>query len=253
MQHWRCNRRNVRFRPIADIAPRSVADHAALMDFMKWLNSLDELLYEVMSWLLFFPVTFWRALRFPIASMKEIERQASLPENQQYSRLISPPLFLTLGLLLAHGIGVALGQTDTLVAKRSGLAGLINDDTSALILRVIVFASFALFLAARMVRCSGRELDRQTLRLPFYEQCYPTTVFAVSLTIGTCLASVPKGNVSHVGAALIVLSFANFFGVEVYWFARSLGIGLLRGLAHVLVALAQGSVFLIIVGSLMFG
>jgi len=23
------------------------------MDFMKWLNSLDELLYEVMSWVVF--------------------------------------------------------------------------------------------------------------------------------------------------------------------------------------------------------
>lgn len=33
------------------------------MDFMKWLNSLDELLYEVMSWLVFFPLTLWRALR----------------------------------------------------------------------------------------------------------------------------------------------------------------------------------------------
>lgn len=219
---------------------------------MKWLNSLDELLYEVMSWLLFFPVTFWRAVRSPIGSMKEIERQASLPDDQQYSRLISPPLFLTLGLLVAHGIGVALGQTDALVAKRSGLAGLVNDDTSALILRVIVFASFALFLAARMVRCFGRELDRQTLRLPFYEQCYPTTVFAVSVTIGTCLASVPNTTVSHAGSALVALSIANFFGVEVYWFARSLGIGLLRGLAHVLLALAQGSVFLVLVGSLMF-
>jgi len=25
------------------------------MDFMKWLNSLDELLYEVISWLVFYP------------------------------------------------------------------------------------------------------------------------------------------------------------------------------------------------------
>lgn len=220
---------------------------------MKWLNSLDELLYEVMSWLLFFPITFWRATFYPIESMKEIERQASLAEDEQYSRLISPPLFLTLGLLIAHGIGVALGQTDALVAKRSGLAGLVNDDTSALILRVIVFASFALFLAARMVHCAGQSLDRQTLRLPFYEQCYPTTVFAVALTIGTCLSSVPDEKASIAGAILIALSVTNFFVVEVYWFARSQSLRLVPAIGNVLAALLLGSLFLSAIGSLMFG
>ena len=45
------------------------------MDFMKWLNSLDELLYEVMSWLLFFPLTLWRAIFRPFEIMGEVERQ----------------------------------------------------------------------------------------------------------------------------------------------------------------------------------
>ena len=44
------------------------------MDFMKWLNSLDELLYEVMSWVVFFPLTLWQALFRPIRTMEEIER-----------------------------------------------------------------------------------------------------------------------------------------------------------------------------------
>ena len=29
------------------------------MDLMKWLSSLDEFLYEVMSWLPFFPLTLY--------------------------------------------------------------------------------------------------------------------------------------------------------------------------------------------------
>ena len=36
------------------------------MDFMRILRSLEEFLYEVMTWLVFYPRTMWRALRHPI-------------------------------------------------------------------------------------------------------------------------------------------------------------------------------------------
>ena len=64
------------------------------MDFMKWLNSLDELLYEVMSWLLFFPVTLWRASVQPLRTMGYVEQQVSVPAEEQYAAVLSPPLFL---------------------------------------------------------------------------------------------------------------------------------------------------------------
>ena len=32
------------------------------MDFMKLLKSLEELLYEVVSWLVFYPLTLWHSL-----------------------------------------------------------------------------------------------------------------------------------------------------------------------------------------------
>lgn len=61
------------------------------MDFMKWLNSLDELLYEVMSWLVFYPLTLWRTLLQPIGMMKYADRQLDLPEAEQYTDALSPP------------------------------------------------------------------------------------------------------------------------------------------------------------------
>jgi hypothetical protein len=36
------------------------------MEFLKFIRSLEELLYEVMTWLLFYPRTLWRVLRHPI-------------------------------------------------------------------------------------------------------------------------------------------------------------------------------------------
>lgn len=58
---------------------------------MKWLNSLDELLYEVMSWLVFYPLTLWRTLLQPIGMMKYADRQLDLPEAEQYTDALSPP------------------------------------------------------------------------------------------------------------------------------------------------------------------
>ena len=35
------------------------------MDFLKIIRSLEELLYEVMTWLVFYPRTMWRIVARP--------------------------------------------------------------------------------------------------------------------------------------------------------------------------------------------
>ena len=37
------------------------------MDFMRILQSLEEFLYEVMSWLVFYPRALWRTIGHPVA------------------------------------------------------------------------------------------------------------------------------------------------------------------------------------------
>lgn len=217
---------------------------------MKWLNSLDELLYEVMSWLLFFPLTLWRAVITPLKVMGLIEREVALPEDQQYATILSPPLFLALALLLAHTVATALGQTDAIIASHHGLAGLVDDNASALVLRMVVFAAFPLFLAARLVRGRGIALDRSSLRRPFYEQCFPAAVFALGVSIGTSLAIVANSTTHAVGQSLIVLSIVNFWVVETRWFARARVGGYARAAGSVLLGMLEGALFLLVVGFL---
>lgn len=220
------------------------------MDFMKWLNSLDELLYEVMSWLLFFPLTLWRAIVQPIRVMREIAAQSALPEDKQYASVLSPPLFLTLALLLAHTVSTALGQTDDIVANQHGLAALVNDNASALILRVIVFAAFPLFLAARLVRRQRAPLNRESLRQPFYEQCYPTAVFALGLSAGTSLGTDSHMVTRTIGHGLALFGTIHYVAVETRWFAEILGSRYWRAAGNVLVGLVEGALFLILVAFL---
>ena len=123
------------------------------MSFMAWLSSLDELLYELMSWILFLPITLWRTLRNPIAMMDYADAQLALPDEKlQYQGTLSPPLFLVLCLLVSHALSLALGESDAIVTSKHGLSGLVSDDTSALLLRIVLFGAFALFMAARLVR-----------------------------------------------------------------------------------------------------
>lgn len=218
------------------------------MDFMKWLNSLDELLFEVMSWLIFFPLTLWRALAQPMSMMAYADEQLALPDEEQYSAAVSPPLFLALSLLLAHGVAAALGQTDEIIASQHGLAALVDDQTSALVLRLVLFAIFPLLMSLQLLRRRGVPIGRGTLRLPFYGQCYPAAVFALTLSLGTTITSLTVRAADVAGISLVVLSHLYFFGVEMRWFMMQLSIGPARAASVTLLALVQGYAVFLLVG-----
>lgn len=221
------------------------------MDFMKWLSSLDEFLYEIVSWLVFFPLTLWRALRRPFTMMDYAELQLGLPPEDRFLDAVSPPLFLTLAMLASHGVGVALGQADEIVANKHGLAALVSDDKAALILRVVVFAAFPLMMAARLVRRRGERFSRETLKGPFYAQCYPTAVFALSLSLGTTLAQVQQPAFEIAGALLVVAAFVYYLATQTRWFAARLGANRFQAFIAAMLGLLEGFGLLYVVGFLL--
>lgn len=223
------------------------------MDFMKWLNSLDELLYEVMSWLVFFPVTLWRTLVRPIGMMDYADRQLAVADGEQYADALSPPLFLALALAVAHLGATALGQNDAIVASHRGLAAMIDDDASALVFRLLMFALFPLMMAVRFVRVRGLALDRQTLRLPFYAQCYPASIFALGLSFGTILAGLKQPGLHWTGFLLTVLAVVYYLAVQTRWFAAKCRRGALRAFGSALRAFVEAFGLLILAGLLIIG
>ena len=63
------------------------------MDFMKIIESLDEALYTVMGWLVFYPMTLWRALVHPLAMMAYADREVSdAPDESPATSDDSSPL-----------------------------------------------------------------------------------------------------------------------------------------------------------------
>ena len=115
------------------------------MDFLKILKSIEELLYEVCTWLLFFPRTLWRVIRRPqeMAKYAEVELFDSL--EGQYDDALSPPLFLMLAVLLAHAVELAMHMQQTPGNELSRT--LLGTEQSLLRYRSIAFAIWPLIAA----------------------------------------------------------------------------------------------------------
>ena len=221
------------------------------MNFMAWLSSLDELLYEVMSWILFLPITLWRTLRDPLGMMDYADAELARPdEKHQYQDALSPPLFLVLSLLLGHGLSLALGETDAIIASKHGMAALVSDETSALLLRVILFGAFPLFMAARLVRKQGARLTRAALKPAFYAHCYPAGLLALVMAAGGAMLALPRPAWQLLGLALVVLALLAYGIVSAIWFARRLHQPVWRGFVHASFCMIEALALVVVIGLL---
>ena len=194
------------------------------MDFLRLIRSLEELLYEVMAWLVFYPRTMWRILAHPAATTRYSEDEQADEVAEQYTDTLSPPLLLLLTILIAHGfelgMGAKLPEGKTAVGK-----ALFGSEQSLLMLRALLFSVLPLVAATTLLARRKIALDRKTLRGPFFSQCYLAAPFALALSVGLVLARVPTGAPRLVGAALALAGVAWYLGAETLWFRRQLDTG----------------------------
>lgn len=213
------------------------------MNFVQWLNSLDKLLYELMSWLVFFPVTLWRIVRAPLTTMSYAEDQLKLPPDRQFRGTVNPPITLVLTLVLSQAIDLSLHDVNPIVASKQGLAGLVNDNTTLLSLRLVLFGIFPLALATHKVRRSGVPLDRDSLQAPFYAQCFAIAPFALAISIGLTLAVQPNLVLRGVGVAAMCLAALYYGIVETRWFHRELKQSYLHAFLDTMICTVESLLF----------
>jgi hypothetical protein len=216
------------------------------MDFLKWIKSLDDLLFELMSWLVFWPLTLVRTLFGPLTMMRYADAQLSLPEEEQYSEALSPPVFLVATLLVSHLVSIALGQPDEIVASRRGLGAMVADDTTALAVRLALFSAFPLIFSVILLVVRQRKIDRVSLRLPFYAQCYPAAVFAAVLAVAgeiILLGIGPPGT----GGIVIIAAMLWLTVVEARWMRAVQGLGWISASALALCGLVLAGTLVVTV------
>lgn len=195
------------------------------MDLYKLLKSLEEFLYEIIVLLVFYPRTMWLSLRYPQRMMDYADTELGDVQSGQYIDTVSLPLFLMITLGLTYLFGLMLHTP----ALEEEVPSLISDPERMLIFRVFAFSMLPLFLSLRLMRNLAIKLDRDTLRAPFYSQCFVTAPFAMGIGFGLTLTTFAGSDGVIVGIFLMVLSTYWYVRQQAHWFAAKRGTGLVRG------------------------
>lgn len=220
------------------------------MSFLSLLKSLDELLFEVISWLIFWPLTLWRIVRHPRQMMRYAGAELHDAPDQQYQDTLRPPLFLLITILIGHAIELALIGESAIVMDKVGLAGLIDDDTNLVLLRLALFGSLPLILATRLLRRQHTPITRDALKPHFYSQCYAVAPFALVLGLAFDASQLhwwwaPIAYLTLLAAALL------WYGLlQLDWFRHHLRVGRGRALWDASVAMVECVAMIVIVGAL---
>lgn len=204
------------------------------MDFMKIIKSLEQLLYELMVWLVFYPRTLWLAATRPLRLMEYADEELGDEDEDRYSDTLSPPIFLAISLGLVHLFELA-------TALNIQTEGMLADDKNLIAFRIVAFAIFPLVLSLVWLRARRIPLDRKTLRPPFYAQCFVVVPFALGVDASVLFLIAGVGG--YAMAALFALSLGWYLSVQTIWFRRTLESGwakaLLLAFLSVLIAMVM--------------
>jgi len=195
------------------------------MDFMKLLKSIEELLYELITWFVFYPLTFWRILTRPMAMLAYAQKELTEKDEEQFDDAVSPPILLLLTLVLLHVLEGALSP-----GTASALPGLLQDDRNLLVFRALAFSLFPLLYATIRLRVSGARLTRTTLKPDFYSQSYATVPFVLAMSLGMLLLAhseaLPGGWLW--GGTLMLAGTGWYLAVETTWLSQTSQVSGLR-------------------------
>lgn len=194
------------------------------MDLMRIIRSFEEFIYEVMTWLLFYPRTLFRILINPVNTFDYVIAEQSDTPEDQYSDTLSPPLFLMLTVVLCY---IAERTAHLSPTVTTGLAGqLMKSTESTLATRSLLYAIFPLVFATEYVRLKRLPLTRQTLRPAFFGQCFAAGGFILMVATGVMALRLhsPPG----IGASIISVGTIWYLAANTLWFRRSLGLSALR-------------------------
>jgi hypothetical protein len=213
------------------------------MDFMKLLRSFEEFLFEATSWLVFYPLTLWRVLVHPLRTIAYSDAEQGDDEAGRYDDALTPPLFLLITVVLMNGIAMAAH-----IARPPGTGSLqhaiFDSPQNAALFRALIFSLIPLVAAVVLLRRQGVRLSRETLRPPFYAQCYLAGPCAVFLNGGGVIFQ--RHDIPNIyGLGLMLAGVAWFLTAQTRWFASRLEVGPLRAAGLAVGALVLALVCLV--------
>jgi hypothetical protein len=213
------------------------------------LRSVEELLYEVISWLLFYPLTLWKTLCRPLTTMEYSDREQRDKPEKQYLETLSPPLFLVLSILLAHAVEIGVGLGD---GEASSVLGrfLLQNEQTLLGFRALIFSLPGLIFAWLALKLNRKRVDRESLRAPFFAQCYLSGTTAILTSLGSSGIRYPSEAATLAGLFVIVAITAWYLAVQWRWLRQETPAGTVQALGLTGLAFAGSMAIVAAVGLL---
>ena len=207
----------------------------AVMDLIRLLRSLEEFLYELVGWLVFYPRMFWRVLIHPGEVARYTRIELGKDPDQRFSDAISPVLMLILSVAIAHALEMAMRMSSPRLSTPVGQL-LFSSEQGLLLTRSAVFCVYALGAALGTLWRQRRPVNRETLREPFSIQAFIACPFVVTLALSQVAAASPAQAGPFTATCISVLAVAWYLWARMRAFVALNGGSALRALGAVVVS-----------------
>jgi hypothetical protein len=152
------------------------------MDFSAVVKQIEQFIFELLMWVIFYPYTLVRILLRPTPMLRYVSREIAADPDTAFGSAIRPPLFLFLCIAIGSIIApIAPEQAKALASTEAGRF-LTASWVNLLAFRTLGYSVFALAGALIFDLITPGEVTRNSLKLPFYQQCYVCGPFALGFS-----------------------------------------------------------------------
>lgn len=217
------------------------------MDLIRLLRSLEEFLYELVGWLVFYPRTLWQVLVRPGEVARYTRREFAKDPEHRFADAISPVLMLILSVVLAHALEMAMR---TAPLSLSGPLGklLFSSEQGLLLTRSAVFCIFALGAALSTLWRQRLPINRDTLREPFSIQAFLACPFVLLLAVSQAVGGSGAAEARGWGAAIGVVAVVWYLWARTRTFLALNDVGYLPAAGFVLASFLLTSALVLALG-----
>ncbi len=213
------------------------------MDLMRLLRSLEEFLYELVGWLIFYPRTFARIVLHPGAIARYTRLELKQDPERQFTETISPVLMLVLSVVLVHALELMLKLP--LHPDKTQIGQLLFGSEEGLLLtRSAVFSIVALGAAVGTLRQNRQAITRDTLREPFSIQAFLVCPFVVMFSSAELL--VRSRNTLTAGCVLAAVAVAWYITARAIAYRSMNQAGWLKSIGLVVLSFATTALLLLL-------
>lgn len=190
------------------------------MDFYKLLQSAEELLFEVLMWVLLLPRTLWVVLTRPSSLPSYIYKELREKDGQRFDDAISPPL--TLFICVALGSLAEPQQAGDEELLNALGRWIVNNYSNNLIASAVVYALPPIAVTAATMLAKGVQLRRDNYREAFYVQAYLICPVVIAIAIATRFSGEMQFPLLRYGAEALTAAILTWYAVNNIRTIRSL-------------------------------